>query len=129
LQDIEAFEKNPQVQDAVIRNIEIIGEAVNHINRVAPDFIARHPQLPWAQMRDMRNVGRPDDFQIHGKICVNDAAARPAAGSGTGPLPMKAPVRADGGGDDLAADPRLPDHPSVAEVKNSAQAYRRPRMA
>jgi uncharacterized protein with HEPN domain len=28
----------------------------NHINRVAPDFIARHPQLPWAQMRDMRNV-------------------------------------------------------------------------
>jgi uncharacterized protein with HEPN domain len=56
LQDIEAFEKNPQIQDAVVRNIEIIGEAVNHINRVAPDFIARHPQLPWAQMRDMRNV-------------------------------------------------------------------------
>lgn len=56
LQDIEAFEKNPQIQDAVVRNIEIIGEAVNHISRVAPDFIVRHPQLPWAQMRDMRNV-------------------------------------------------------------------------
>ena len=26
--DLEAFQKNPQVQDAVVRNIEIIGEAV-----------------------------------------------------------------------------------------------------
>ena len=34
LPGIEAFEKNPQVQDAVVRNIEIIGEAVNHINRM-----------------------------------------------------------------------------------------------
>jgi uncharacterized protein with HEPN domain len=39
LPDIEAFEKNPQVQDAVVRNIEIIGEAVRHINRVASGFI------------------------------------------------------------------------------------------
>jgi uncharacterized protein with HEPN domain len=56
LQDIGAFEQNLQVQDAVVRNIEIIGEAVNHINRMAPEFIAQHPQLPWAEMRDMRNV-------------------------------------------------------------------------
>lgn len=56
LPDFEAFEKNQQVQDAVVRNIEIIGEAVNHINRTAPDFIAQHPELPWAEMRDMRNV-------------------------------------------------------------------------
>ncbi|MGH7152776.1 MAG: HepT-like ribonuclease domain-containing protein, partial [Acetobacteraceae bacterium] len=39
LPNIEAFEKNPQIQDAVVRNIEIIGEAVRHINRVAPGFI------------------------------------------------------------------------------------------
>jgi uncharacterized protein with HEPN domain len=43
--------RNPQVQDAVVRNIEIIGEAVNKINRTAPDFIEQHPELPWAQMR------------------------------------------------------------------------------
>jgi len=30
LPDFAAFEKNLQVQDAVVRNIEIIGEAVNH---------------------------------------------------------------------------------------------------
>jgi uncharacterized protein with HEPN domain len=56
LPDRHAFEQNRQVQDAVVRNIEIIGEAVNHINRAAPEFIARHPELPWQQMRDMRNL-------------------------------------------------------------------------
>jgi uncharacterized protein with HEPN domain len=54
--DLHAFEQNPLVQDAIVRNIEIIGEAVNHINRVAPEFIAQHPELPWQDMRDMRNV-------------------------------------------------------------------------
>lgn len=56
LPDLHAFEQNPLVQDAVVRNIEIIGEAVNHISRMAPEFIAQHPELPWADMRDMRNV-------------------------------------------------------------------------
>jgi uncharacterized protein with HEPN domain len=56
LQDIEAFRQNPQVQDAVVRNIGIIGDAVNHINRMAPDFIPQHPELPWRKMRDMRNI-------------------------------------------------------------------------
>ncbi len=32
------------VQDAVVRNIEIIGEAVNKINSIAPDFIEQHPE-------------------------------------------------------------------------------------
>jgi uncharacterized protein with HEPN domain len=53
--DLEAFKKNQQVQDAIIRNIEIIGEAANKINSVAPDFIKQHPELPWAQMHGMRN--------------------------------------------------------------------------
>ena len=45
LAGIEAFEKNLQVQYAVVRNIDIIGEAVNHINRMAPEFIAQHRGL------------------------------------------------------------------------------------
>lgn len=56
LQDLESLQKNQQVQDAVVRNIEIIGEAVNKIHVLAPDFITRHPELPWARMRGMRNV-------------------------------------------------------------------------
>lgn len=43
------------VQDAVIRNIEIIGEASNNILRVDPDFAARHEDIPWLVMYTMRN--------------------------------------------------------------------------
>jgi len=42
------------VQDAVVRNIEIIGEAANQIARMSPDFISQHPELPWWKMRNMR---------------------------------------------------------------------------
>jgi uncharacterized protein with HEPN domain len=56
LPDLHAFKQNPLAQDAVVRNIEIIGEALNHINRVAPEFIEQHPELRWDDMRDMRNV-------------------------------------------------------------------------
>jgi uncharacterized protein with HEPN domain len=47
---------NQQVQDAVVRNIEIIGEAVTKINNLDPDFLNRNPHVSWAQMRGMRNV-------------------------------------------------------------------------
>ena len=53
---MDAFRKNPQVQDAVVRNIEIIGEAANQIDRTAPDFVPQHPELPWRTMRNMRNI-------------------------------------------------------------------------
>ncbi|HJU18907.1 MAG TPA: DUF86 domain-containing protein [Stellaceae bacterium] len=56
LQGIEAFRQNPQVQDAVVHNIEIIGEAANQIARMAPDFVPQHPELPWPKMRNMRNI-------------------------------------------------------------------------
>ena len=54
--DLAALEKNTQVQDAVVRNIEVIGEAVNNVQRSDPDFIRQHRQVPWAQMRAKRNV-------------------------------------------------------------------------
>jgi hypothetical protein len=43
LQGIEELEKNQLVQDAVVRNIEIIGEAATNINRIAPDYIHFNP--------------------------------------------------------------------------------------
>lgn len=69
LPNIEAFERNSQVQDAVVRNIEIIGEAVRHIARVAPGFVDQHPEVPWAQMRAMRNVVIHQYFAVDVKIC------------------------------------------------------------
>jgi uncharacterized protein with HEPN domain len=68
LPDFEAFQNNQQVQDAVVRNIEIIGEAVNKINGVAPDLINQHPELPWAQMRAMCNVIVHEYFFVDLKV-------------------------------------------------------------
>ena len=53
--DEAAFLSNHLVQDAVIRNIEIIGEASNTIQRAAPDFAAHHDEIPWLVMYTMRN--------------------------------------------------------------------------
>ena len=47
-----AFLVDEKTIDAVVRNVEIIGEA----SRQVPDeFKARNPALPWAQMAGLRN--------------------------------------------------------------------------
>lgn len=53
--DEVGFLHNELVQDAVIRNIEIIGEAANKTQRVDPEFAARHDDIPWQVMYTMRN--------------------------------------------------------------------------
>ncbi len=50
-----AFLGSELVQDAVLRNIEIIGEASNNIQRVNPVFAAQHDDIPWLVMYTMRN--------------------------------------------------------------------------
>jgi uncharacterized protein with HEPN domain len=46
------FNKNELVQDAVIRNIEIIGEATKKIsNELKTTYI----EIPWREMAGMRN--------------------------------------------------------------------------
>ena len=49
------FAANSQVQDAVIRNIGIMGEAAKNISLVDPDFAARHPDIPLHDVYLMRN--------------------------------------------------------------------------
>ena len=53
--DETSFLNNGMVQDAVIRNIEIIGEASNNIQRVFPEFASLHDDIPWQVMYAMRN--------------------------------------------------------------------------
>lgn len=60
--DKETFLANPMMQDAVIRNIEIIGEAAN---RLSPEFAARHNAIPWRDIAGMRHR------LIHGYFKVN----------------------------------------------------------
>ena len=48
LRDIDhaGFLINEEKQDAVIRNLEIIGEAAGNIQRYFPDFTSKHPDFP-----------------------------------------------------------------------------------
>jgi uncharacterized protein with HEPN domain len=52
------------VQDAVIRNLEVIGEASRNIERAHPDFVAAHPELPLALANDMRNALSHGYFKV-----------------------------------------------------------------
>lgn len=53
--DANAFESNGIAQDAVVRCIEIVGEAASKILKADPAFVSRHPEVPWQQMSAMRN--------------------------------------------------------------------------
>ena len=47
------FFKNTMIQDAVIRNLEVIGEAVRNISA---EFRKQHPRIPWRNITALRNV-------------------------------------------------------------------------
>lgn len=53
--DHGAFLASSLVQDAVIRNIEIIGEAARNFERAAPELAEAHPHIPWRSITGMRN--------------------------------------------------------------------------
>lgn len=62
--DEHAFLKNVLVQDAAIRNFEIIGEASRNISRRYPDFAAAHPDVPLAFAWEMRNALAHGYFEV-----------------------------------------------------------------
>jgi len=45
--------RSVMVQDAVIRNFEIIGEAAK---RISPAFRDKHPHVPWRRLAGLRDV-------------------------------------------------------------------------
>ena len=47
------FGKDTQLQDAVIRRLAIIGEAVKHLPQ---EFKEAHADIPWKEMTGMRDV-------------------------------------------------------------------------
>jgi uncharacterized protein with HEPN domain len=49
------FLTNALVQDAVLRNLEIIGEASNKLVRYHDEFIKQYSDVPWEDMYWMRN--------------------------------------------------------------------------
>ncbi|MDT8992942.1 DUF86 domain-containing protein [Curvibacter sp. APW13] len=66
--DEMGFLGNKLVQDAVIRNFEILGEASNNIEKRFPEFVAAHPELPLASAYQMRNALAHGYFKVDFEI-------------------------------------------------------------
>lgn len=49
----EQFHNSTDLQDILIRRIEVIGEAVKHLPR---EFTANHSEIPWKKIAGMRDV-------------------------------------------------------------------------
>ncbi|VAW95475.1 Protein of unknown function DUF86, BT0167 group [hydrothermal vent metagenome] len=58
------FLQDEMAQDAVIRNIEIIGEASHNIEVHFPKFAASHPDLPLNFAYQMRNAVAHGYFNV-----------------------------------------------------------------
>ena len=54
--DLDAFMADRKTRDAVIRNLEIIGEACNNVAKNHPTFAAEHAEIPWGFAYEMRNA-------------------------------------------------------------------------
>jgi uncharacterized protein with HEPN domain len=51
--EFEGFEQSNLIVDAVIRNLEVIGEAAN---KVPKEVQEEYSEIPWRKMIDFRNI-------------------------------------------------------------------------
>ncbi|MBU1566219.1 MAG: DUF86 domain-containing protein [Proteobacteria bacterium] len=60
-----SWKKDRKTIDAVIRNLEIIGEAATHI---PSEITEKHADIPWAQMKGIRNVLVHEYFGVDAEV-------------------------------------------------------------
>ena len=60
----QALLVDEKTQDAVIRNLEVMGEAARNVQTQHESFAQAHPEVPWALMYAMRNRVAHGYFQV-----------------------------------------------------------------
>jgi len=72
-QTYESFCENDMMIDAVVRELEIIGEATNNLSEQLREI---HPEIPWSDAIDMRNFLIHEYFGVRTHVvwdtCKND---------------------------------------------------------
>ncbi len=56
------FEADQKTIDAVLRNLEIIGEAARHVPEA---IVNKYPDVPWDEMRAIRNIVIHEYFGVN----------------------------------------------------------------
>ena len=62
--DESAFLQDTKTQDAVIRTLEVMGEAANNIKKRYPEYARQHPKIPFGFAIGMRNLLAHGYFQV-----------------------------------------------------------------
>jgi uncharacterized protein with HEPN domain len=62
--DYVGFLANEEKQDAVLRNLEVIGEAAGNVRRHFPEFSEQYPDFPLRQAYETRNVLAHGYFKV-----------------------------------------------------------------
>jgi len=74
--DFDDFSDNDMMIDAVVRELEIIGEAARNLS---DSFQDKHFEIPWYKIKAMRNVLIHEYFGVNLKVvwdtCKNDIPA------------------------------------------------------
>jgi len=72
----EQFVSNKMMIDAVVRELEIVGEASNNLSQ---QFQQDHADIQWRRMKDMRNFLIHEYFGVNTKVvwdtCKHDVPA------------------------------------------------------
>jgi uncharacterized protein with HEPN domain len=63
--DYQTFAGNDMMIDAVIREMEIIGEAARNLS---PSFVEEHSEMPWSRIKRMRNILIHEYFGVNLKV-------------------------------------------------------------
>lgn len=68
--NLDSFLENHMVQDAIVRQLEVIGEATKKISQ---DFRDQHQDIPWKDMAAMRDKLIHDYIEVDFKMVWNTA--------------------------------------------------------
>jgi uncharacterized protein with HEPN domain len=66
----DKFRVSTLVQDAVIRQLEVIGEAAGH---VSPPLRVAHPEVPWRGMRGFASLAKHESWRLEPERLWNAA--------------------------------------------------------
>ena len=63
--DFPSFSGDRRTVDAVVRNLTVIGEAAS---RIPTGVVSKHPEVPWRDMADVRNVVVHEYFGVDERV-------------------------------------------------------------
>jgi len=62
IESLEELKKSKLYQDAIVRKLEIIGEASNNISKELKD---KYPDVPWREIKALRNIMAHEYFGLN----------------------------------------------------------------